>query len=61
MVKPDVEFVHSEYSRIYYGGKIYDCNRMAAGWVLTRQCSFEQVTVEATLEDVVAWVGKQLV
>lgn len=61
MVKPDIEIVHSEYARIYYGGRIYDANRMASGWRLTRQCAFEELAVQDTLEDLVAWVATQLV
>ncbi len=61
MVKPDVEYVHAEYSRVYYNGRVYDLNRMAIGWVLTRQCHFDMLAVHESKDDVISRLASQLV
>lgn len=33
---PDIEKLHEEHYRIYYQGKIYDVNRLASCWAITR-------------------------
>lgn len=56
MPKPDLEFVHDEYYRAYYRGRIFDINLMATGWAITQGTSLNPIHFAPSVDDATAWL-----
>jgi hypothetical protein len=56
MVRPDVQMFHAESGKIYYNGRIYDVVKMATGWVLTYQSSFDQLAIMPSVDEICSWL-----
>jgi hypothetical protein len=59
MPKPDVQMVHEEAGKVFYGGRIYVLTRMANGWMLTRPMTVGQLYTGGSVEDCCAWLMAQ--
>jgi hypothetical protein len=56
MPRPDVQMFHAESGKIYYNGRLYDIVKMATGWVLTYQSSFDQLCEAPSVDEICCWL-----
>lgn len=54
-MKPDVEKVDDKFYKVYYQGMIYDINRMANHWAISRPGHLDETMYYAeTIDDAIA-------